>query len=266
MNRERGDEAEAKEIVESVLGLRLEHADIDGGVDYRSTDECHAVEVTRITDGRKRAGREALNTSRRTGTSNGELRTCWLAIAPDTQHGLKYILQRLHPALVELEAAGETRFERQHAAVHVIRQGPLARPYRSLLSAGVTRASAVPDHAHRVHDHQVILSLGGGGTSSGSDEALDLLANTLSKKKDNPKKLKASGLEHRHLFVWLDDDTPSAIAGPLSREAPSCHEGFDVPTTPPALDPAVTHLWVVHEGSRLAWLWDGLNWRALRDV
>ncbi|KRE60543.1 hypothetical protein ASG92_21580 [Arthrobacter sp. Soil736] len=76
MNKERRVEREAKAIVEKTLENELEHADKEGGVVYRSTDERHAVEVTRITDGRKRAGRDALKVSRRARSSEGELRTC----------------------------------------------------------------------------------------------------------------------------------------------------------------------------------------------
>jgi hypothetical protein len=71
MNKERRDERDAKAIVEKTLEIELEHADKEGGVDYRSTDGRHAVEVPRITDGRGRAGRDALNVSRRTDTPEG---------------------------------------------------------------------------------------------------------------------------------------------------------------------------------------------------
>jgi hypothetical protein len=71
MNKERRDERYAKAIVEKTLKIELEHADKEGGVDYRSTDGRHAVEVTRITEGRKRAGRDALNVSRSNQYSRG---------------------------------------------------------------------------------------------------------------------------------------------------------------------------------------------------
>lgn len=86
-------------------------------------------------------------------------------------------------------------------------------------------------------------------------------------KNDNPKKLKASGAEQRHLFVWLDGDTRFDIARPLSREAPAWGgEGFGTPSKAPVLDAAITHLWVVHQESRFGWLWDGVTWRELRDL
>lgn len=260
MNKERPDELDAKSIVEIVLGIELEHADKDGGVDYLSTDGRHAVEITRVTDGRKRAGSKALDTSRAAENLEGELQTCWWAFVSDTQVGLKTFLQQVHPALVELEAAGEDQFDRAQAAMHVMRQGPLSSIYRSLLDAGVERASAVPNHAHRRCTHSVIPGLISGGTSSGSDRAVFLLTDLLSVKEDNPRKLRASGRDHRHLFVWLDDDTRFDVARPLSRAAPSWHDGFGVPATPPMLAQAISHLWVMHEGSRLGWIWNGEAW------
>lgn len=267
MNKERHNELEAKGIVEKVLGVELEHADRYGGVDYRSPDGHHAVEVTRITDGRKRAGRAALEGTGQAETLDGELQTCWIVFTAETRSRLKNFRHIVHPAVVELERAGESSFDRQRAALHVLQKGPLSPVYLPLLRAGVERASGVPNHAHRLHDHQILVSLGSGGSSSGSDEALGLLADALSKKKDNPQKLRESGAEQRHLFVWLDDDTRFDIARPLSREAPSWRdEGFGLPSVPPALDPAITHLWVVHEGSRLGWLWGNETWSELRDL
>jgi len=267
MNKERTNELEARKIVEEVLGLELKHTDKEGGVDYRSTDGRHAIEVTRVTDGRKRAGRDALCASRGRGNLEGELQTCWVVFAPATQRRPNTFLQTVHPALVELELAGESFFASQPAAVHVLKQGPLSPVYRSLLDAGVKRASAMPNHAHRRYTHQVLPTLGSGGSSSDSDEALDLLTRDLGGKTDNAKKLSASGAEWRHLFVWLDDDTRFDIARPLSRDAPSWRdEGFGLPSTPPTLDPAITDLWVVHQRSRLGWLWHDETWHELRDL
>lgn len=267
MNKERPDERDAKNVFEGVTGIELEHADHFGGVDYLSIDGEHAVEITRVTTGGRRAGRDALERSRRAEERGGDLQTCWLAFAPDTVRGLKSFMQRVRPAIVELELAGETFFERQRAAVHVIQRGPLSHVYRTLLDAGVERATAVPNHSHRSHIHEVIPTLGSGGSSSGSDEALDLLVEELSKAVDNPKKLEASEAPFRHLYVWLDNDTRFNISRPLSRDAPSWRdEEFGVPSRMPLLDPAITHLWVVHERSRQGWLWDGEAWRPLRDL
>ena len=198
---------------------------------------------------------------------DGELQTCWLVFTSETQPRLKTFRQRVHLALVDLEVTGETLFDRGRAETHLIERGPLSHIYQPLLAAGVERAVAAQDHRHNPHAHRVIVSLGSGGSSGGSDQALYLLIEMLSEKEDNARKLAASGVDHRHLFVWIDDDARYDIARPLTHEPPSWgEERFGTPSTPPALDPAITHLWVVHESSRMGWLWDGKTWQELHDL
>lgn len=267
MNRESPDEIDAKEIVERILGIVLEHADKNGGVDYLSPDAQVAVEVTRVTDGRKAAGRGALRASQKAGVPEGVLQTCWLVFASETRAGLKTFLQSVHPLLMQLEAAGEEFFFDQAAHVHVLERGPLSEVYLGLLKAGVERALAAPHRADPGHTHQIIPTLGGGGSASGSDAAVELLVAELGRRADNPDKLGRSGAEQRHLFVWLDDDTRFDIARPLSRDAPSWDDGgFGLPSLVPPIPAAVTHLWVVHERSRRGWLWDGETWRSFEGL
>lgn len=193
MNQERRDERDAASVVERVLGVVLIHADTNGGVDYRSPDRHDAVEVTRLTDGRKRAGRDALAGSRKIGTLEPPLQTCWVVHVPETQWGLKTLLQTVHPALAELERVGESGFERRVAALHVLEGGPLAAFYRPLLGSGVERAEPMPHHGHHERAHHVIPALLSGGSSSGSDAAVDLLTDELLRRTDNQTKLRASG-------------------------------------------------------------------------
>lgn len=262
MNKERTDERAAKLIIEAELSIDLVHADHTGEVDYLSVDGHHAIEVTRVTDGEKRAGRSALRWSKRGAVPKGGLETCWLVMVPEGQPGLKTFQRDVHPAIIELEKAGETLFQRQVAALHVLQSGHLSTPYRILLDAGVERASAVPNHSHREHQHAVMTSLIGCGSSSGSDYAVDRLATALSEKTDNPIKLLKSGRDQRHLFVWVDDDTPLAISRPLGRDAPTWSDGeYGVPTLQPELDVAITHLWIVHERTQRGWHWDSVSWR-----
>lgn len=269
MNQERPNEAIAKQIVERVMGIQLEHADTHGGVDYMSTDGTVALEVTAVTDGEKQSARDALSRSKAKGSPTTKLQGCWLVFVSDTQPGMKTFMQRVPPAIAELEFVGETYFDDQRAAAHVIEKGELSRIYRPLLDAGVERAVYQP-HPDRPEDpdhvHRIWTSTGSGGSVSGSDESLDRLMEELNEKPDNPTKLLASGAEQRHLFVWLNDDTWYNIARPLSRESPSwADDGWGLPTTKPQLDPTITHLWVVHDRSRLGWLWDGEKWQELRD-
>jgi hypothetical protein len=268
MNQERPNEAIAKQIVERVMGIQLKHADTHGGVDYISTDDTVALEVTAVTAGEKQGARAALSRSEAK-DSPTRLQGCWLVFASDTQERMKTFVQRVQPAIAELEFAGKTYFDDQPALVHVFEEGELSHVYRPLLAAGVERATHVP-HRDRPEDpdhvHRMFVSTGSGGSVSGSDESLDRLMEELNEKPDNATKLRASGADQRHLFVWLNDDTGYNIARPLSREAPSWgDDGWGLPTTEPQLDPAITHFWVVHARSLLGWLWDGETWQELRD-
>lgn len=266
MNQEHPDEVAAKRIIETSLRgrLRLDHADKLGGVDYLTSDGAIAVEVTRVTDGDVKKGRDALKRTRGKGVSGPPLRACWPVIIPEKLRGQNTIRERLYAMLADLEAAGETRFDRQHAAVHVLQKGPLTELYLPLLSAGIEVAEAVPHVAGSEHVHKVIVSAGGGGSASGSDDALARLTEALSVKTDNPKKLAASGAKERHLFVWIDGDTPFGIERPLSHYPLDGTEVyFGLPSGPPDIDPVITHLWIVHERSGRGWYWDGASWHSI---
>ena len=270
MNQERPNEINAKDIVERVMGIQLKHADTHGGVDYLSPDGTVALEVTAVTDGEKQGTRDALLKSRTQGSPT-KLQGCWTVTVAENQPGMKYFVQRVKPAIAELEYAGETHFQKQRAIAHLRDKGELSHVYLPLLKAGVERADYLahpyrpeedPDHVHLMY----ILSTSGGSVS-GSDEALLLLMDALNEKSDNPAKLRASGAEHGHLFVWLNGDTWFNIARPLGHPEPVWAEnGWGLPTIEPALDPAITHLWVVHARSLRGWLWDGTKWQELRDL
>ncbi|WP_461186761.1 hypothetical protein [Arthrobacter sp. Z4-13] len=244
MNQERPNEAIAKQIVERVLRIQLNHADTHGGVDYVSTDGTIALEVTAVTAGERQSARSALSKSEAKGSPT-RLQGCWLVYASDTQEQMKTFVQRVQPAIAELEFAGKTYFDDQPALLHVFEQGELSHVYQPLLTAGVERATHVP-HRDRPEDpdhvHRIFVSTGSGGSVSGSDESLDRLMEELNQKRDNARKLFASGADQRHLFVWLNDDTWYNIARPLSHEAPSwAADGWGLPTNAPAVDPAITH-------------------------
>lgn len=277
MNREGPDEIDAKRVVQRVLGIQLEHADKYGGVDYRSLDGHIAVEVTRVTRGDRRKSRKAIDQSVKKQTSSAPLSMCWVATTPETGVRLNSFVQTVQPALARLEAAGVQNFERQRDAVEVIlhstgtQRSPIVEPLMVLLNAGVETASAVPHREHDDdpdHQHRLHYGLLRPYTHKGSDDALPRILAELQDKTDNPKKLAESGAEARHLFVWVDGATDQEISRVLSGEAPSWvhDDSYGTPSVAPDLDPAITHLWVVHEGTRQGWLWDGESWQALKDL
>ncbi|MCW3768228.1 MULTISPECIES: hypothetical protein [Paenarthrobacter] len=266
MNKENPEEIAAKKIVERVLGIQLEHADKTGGVDYRSEDRRVALEVTRVTDEEKRDTRRTFEKSATEG-SEASLQNCWTVTISEVLRPAKDIVQRVQPLVAELESAGLTSFNEQDAMEHVDDNGEFSHIYRELLKAGVAEAHSLeerpdgPEHAHCVR-----ISPWGGGPVSGSNSSLVELINELNKptRKDNIKKLRCSGAKERHLFVWLDDDTAGSISRPLSHEAPSgADESWGTPTAKPPLDPAITHLWIMHERSGHGWRWDGERWWTL---
>lgn len=270
MNQERPNEKRAKRIVDRVMQVELQHHDTHGGVDYISFDGDVALEVTAVTDGQKDGAWRALKRSEARGAPKAELQGCWIVFVPDDLARMKTLVQRVQPAIVELELAGELSFDRQRAVTHSFGGGPLAGVYRPLLEAGVERAVHVPDGPQRLggadHKHRLFVSVGGGGSAGGSDEAVDLLLDELRPKEDNLRKLRDTGAGQRHLFVWINDNTAFAIERPLSRKpAPAAGDFWGLPSITPQLDPAITHLWVVHERTGAGWLWDGETWRELQE-
>ena len=91
-------------------------------------------------------------------------------------------------------------------------------------------------------------------------------------------RLSESGADQRHLFVWIDGATPFAIERALSHGGEGwvrddedsgavTDDAFGLPAQDPHLDPAISHLWVVHERSARGWLWSAdLGWRALEGL
>lgn len=268
MNRERPDEVRARSIVERATTMLFEHADKTGGVDYLSQDGTAALEVTRFTDARKRRGRVAARSSRDSPSASTELKSCWVLMVPEIQPRMKGLVQRVLPSLVQLEEIGEFRFSNWHAASHVRGEGSKSAIYRSLLEAGVERAGALGDRPSpdRGHVHRAILSLGDSGTAAGIDEALRELENELDLRQDNFVKLSAVATKQRHLFVWLDDDTPYAVSHPLRRSAvDGPPEAVELPTRQPRLNPVVSHLWIVSDESGRGWLWNGATWSPVQE-
>ncbi|WP_270352061.1 hypothetical protein [Microbacterium testaceum] len=267
MNQERPNERAAKQIVERELSIQLEHYDTHGGVDYLSADGTVALEVTAVTDGWKNGARDALRRSERIGAPAVPLQNCWIVSTSLDQTALRTFVQRVSPVIAELEAAGETQYSDQEAAVHILTGGPLSAVYKKLWNAGVEVAGN-SSHAVRADDpdhvHQVFVMAGSGGVASTSNDAVSQLMEELRVKVDNPKKLRDSGAGSRHLFVWVNDDTEWSIARPVRGAAASGEsDGWRLPDVAPVLDPGITDLWLVHERTLRGWLWNGTTWSAV---
>jgi hypothetical protein len=194
--------------------------------------------------------------------SSSELLSCWVITVSDTQPNLKNLAKRVLPHLLELELAGVETYFDQSAAIQVIAKGPNSVAYQGLLEAGVLSASAVRHQLAPEHVHVASLSLAGGGTSGGSDAALEAIEVELRTRPDNIKKLLAASAKESHLFVWIDYDTDFNISRPLQGNAPTFSDQFGLPSRSPQLESPVSHLWVVHEGGR-GWYWDCTSWRSV---
>jgi hypothetical protein len=266
VNYERKDERDAKGVVERALQISLDHFDTHGGVDYRSSDGSVALEVTRVTDGRKRAGRSALAKSE-SASDEPPLASCWLMFVPATHGSMKNLERRIREILPELEMAGIRDFDRGAVQLQILERRPKWQLLERIYRTGIESLWASPHPDDPEHVHELILSTTWDGSIGGSNESLQNLLEELDSKTDNVKKMTESRANTRVLFVWIDGDTPYEIQRPLAAEPPRGLESlFGPPALVPALDPAITHLWVVHEVSRLGWFWDGSEWMALEGV
>lgn len=264
MNQERPNEARAKRVVERVAGVKLEHADSRGGVDYMSPDGTIAVEVTRVTEKKRIEGRDALQRARKKVTGFASLRTCWRIVLSDLQPGLGTAVQRTLPSLLKLEARNEAAFDWHDGRARIRRDAELEDVYGPLVRAGVAKAWAMPAHGHHAGEHRVIPSLISGGGVGSVDDALHALEKTLADARDNFVKLGSSQARSRHLFVWIDDDTDHGTARALSSLTDGAPGESGVPTRAPQIDASVTALWIVHEHSGRGWLWSEGRWEGIQ--
>jgi len=261
-NKERPDEVRAQEIVEGRIGQSLKHWDKNGEADYISIDEKSlALEVTRLTGPERKVARAAVQSSWGDDAFSVDLQRCWSVFVPDTQPGLKNIVVRMLPHLVELERRGVDKFFDQEAAVEARFGGPNQEVYRGLLNLGVSLASSIDHAAEGDHVHAVHIGLTGGGSSSGSDRALELVEEEVRSRPDNIKKLALAETEKNHLFFWLDFDTDFEVARPLQSAPPEFADRFGTPSRAPRVEHPVTDLWIVHVAGH-GWHWDGAFWNA----
>lgn len=270
-NVERPEEVAARLLVERLTGLSFEHADKNGGVDYKTTDGiAAALEVTTVTSAKAKKNSIAAGEEMSTPALSTTLQQCWMIVLDEAHPRFTGILQRTEPHLLALEAAGLASLQDHDAAIHALERDHLAEPSRGLLTLHVRQAWAIPELCMRApapHTHRIHLLTIGGRSSQGSDAALALVEEELNSRKDNYAKLAAASVHRTHLFAWLDGHTPHDIARPLSPggvldELPH----FALPTRPPRLAEPVDELWVVHRGTGHGWRWNGTSWSAIDNT
>jgi len=105
-----------------------------------------------------------------------------------------------------------------------------------------------------------------GYTARGSNHALELIERELARKPDSVRKLLDARVHEAHLFIWLDSDTPGAIARPFTGGTAVEWEHFSLPTREPDVPLGIHAPWVMHAGTGLGWLWRrGSGWSAVQE-
>lgn len=264
-NREHDDERHARAFFTMITGQVVLHADVNGGVDYRSPDGSMAVEVTTVTDRRAKAARRHIDDLVGSWVTHPLLGSCWLVSVNDRHPRLKGLPARVLPHLATLDHAGIRSVWRRSAYAFVSQPAHVQAAVQGLVNNGIEFASAPPELCRGDdHDHTVRWLVGGGGVARDSDSALARIEADLNAHPDNFRKLLAAGADEMHLFVWIDAETPFSITRAFTAHTGAAEPEFGLPTRPPALDGNVDYLWVVHRGTEAGWQWNGDRWRHVR--
>jgi hypothetical protein len=151
-----------------------------------------------------------------------------------------------------LEAADVTEYD-QYATAHRLLKS-IPETVLSLAALQVVQAHVIPTKDPSVQ--HIFISPMAGYTARGSDAALAAIEEYLASRTDNIRKLNESGATERHLFVWLDRDTPGEISRPFTGgRIVESFGHFGLPPRAPILPDRVTHLWVLHSGTGIGWRW-----------
>lgn len=265
-NKERPEEAQARGIVESVLGVSLTHADSNGDVDYRFSSAegtSGALEVTTVTNPKNKIARDQWIKESPTYGPAPSLNECWQVWIDDTDVRYKGLLDRLEPALAALAAAGR-RFDRGRLPEFIGAPDAERRAAQILATEKVTEAVPYPELCRAEgHEppHRIDLVRESGASASGSDAALTLIEEDLNAKPDNFSKLRDA--DERHLFAWVDGDTDLAVARPFRGGQVAEWEHFGLPTRAPELMGTVDRLWIIDRATLTGWVWTSSDvWRS----
>ena len=240
---ERPDERRARDAVARETGLDFIFTDLNGSVDYTTTDSRAALEVTRFTDPLVRRDLDVASKHDHVlplGTSFD----WWVTFDGHPKH--EGLAIRLRDPLVALETHGLCEYD--HAAMNwwMDTTPTLRSSARELRRERAGHAQAL----HRgANPTQLFVSSSGGWTYGGPDAALEMLESKVFSDDGHLQKLKATGAPSRHLWIWTD----FATEGGLRR-------AFEVgeqrlPTRAPNFPEALTDLWCVDEFSCRGWHW-----------
>lgn len=263
-NKVQPEEVLAARVLNHVLGVHVAHTDVNGESDLAFVVRGNipaAVEVTFFTDQQTKVAQDAWVREREREFVVTQLRSSWNVTVQGESARYKLLRQNLEPYLAALEAASITSYDQWSIGHRLLETMPGV--VRALAALRVVQASVMKTKDPSVQ--HIFISPMGGYTSRGSDAALGDIEEYLLRRGDNARKLEASKASERHIFVWLDMDTPGAVARPFT--AGRIVENFDhfgLPSRPPELPGAVTDLWVVHIGTGVGWRWnEAVGWEAL---
>jgi hypothetical protein len=245
----------------------LAHADKTGGVDYRfaKTDGLDgAAEVTTVTSEDVKRANAAWMKVREREYEATLLQASWHVVVHQDRVVYNGLEEDVERALAAFEAAGVETYREWEWMQLVDKHQTVREAIGILASRAVSAAETMrtKDPALR----RVFIAPMAGYTARGSDHALELIERELVRKPDSVQKLLDARVHEAHLFIWLDSDTPGAIARPFIGGTAVEWEHFGLPTREPDAPLGIHALWVMHTGTGLGWLWRrGSGWSAVQE-
>lgn len=254
-NKVQPEEILAAQVLRRVLGVTVTHTDVNGETDLffeTPMGTSGAVEVTFLTDQQTKIAQDAWVRERRREHVVTQLASSWNVTVKGDSVRYKLLRQHLEPHLAALEAAGTTEYDQYGIAHRLLKSIP--QTVLGLAALQVVQAHVIPTNDPSVQ-HIFLIPMAG-YTARGSEAALAHIEEYLADRTDNVRKLEESGATERHLFVWLDRDTPGEISRPFTdRRIVERFAHFGLPHRSPILPEGVTHLWVLHSGTGIGWRW-----------
>ncbi len=264
-NKQRPEERLAATVLTDVLGIHVDHTDLNGEADLgfvTATGVTAAVEVTYLTNQQLKASQDAWMKERQREYTVTQLASTWNVTVHANGARYRGLRKRLEPALAALESEGLTEYD-EWGIGHRLSQ-TMPELVRSLRAERVAQAFVLPTKDPTVR--HIFISPMAGYSARGSDATLELIETYLADREDNPRKLAAAGADEGHLFLLLDLDTPGEIARPFTGGSVTEWDHFGLPSRPPVLAVPITNLWVVHEGTGNGWSWSSSNGWTHLDV